>query len=59
VCGVFGNDPANVAEWMHEVLTANPLFAGAFSRIVFAVLDRTDDQFAIRSFSNRFSEKNR
>jgi uncharacterized protein (TIGR02452 family) len=56
---VFGNDPANVAEWMHEVLTANPLFAGAFSRIVFAVLDRTDDQFAIRSFSNRFSEKNR
>jgi uncharacterized protein (TIGR02452 family) len=39
-CGVFRNEPATVAasfrEWLEE-----PRFAGAFDRVVFAILDRT------------------
>ena len=37
-CGVFGNDPGEVAGLFREALTTPP-FAGAFSRVLFAVLD--------------------
>jgi uncharacterized protein (TIGR02452 family) len=43
-CGVFRNDPATVAavfrDWLH-----GPRFAGAFDRVVFAILDRTGCTF--------------
>lgn len=38
-CGVFQNDPAQVAESFRALLTGR--FAGAFDEVVFAVLDRT------------------
>ncbi|QNS02885.1 TIGR02452 family protein [Streptomyces xanthii] len=38
-CGVFQNDPAQVAEAFRALLTGR--FAGAFDEIVFGVLDRT------------------
>ncbi|MGW6840189.1 TIGR02452 family protein [Streptomyces sp. NPDC054958] len=37
-CGVFRNDPAQVAEAFRSLLTDR--FAGVFERVVFAVLDR-------------------
>jgi uncharacterized protein (TIGR02452 family) len=46
-CGVFGNDPAEVAEAFARALTAGPWF----DRVVFAVLDRggaTREAFAAR-----------
>lgn len=54
-CGVFANDPADVAEWFHGALTQNPLFKNAFDRVVFAVLDRTEDQTTFRAFHDRFA----
>lgn len=38
-CGVFRNDPVQVAELFDSALRS-PLFAGAFERVVFAVYDR-------------------
>ncbi|MER7171668.1 TIGR02452 family protein [Streptomyces mesophilus] len=39
-CGVFQNDPAQVAGAFHALLTGEGRFAGHFSRVVFGVLDR-------------------
>jgi uncharacterized protein (TIGR02452 family) len=38
-CGVFANDPPQVARWFREALE-HPTFHHAFERVVFAVLDR-------------------
>jgi uncharacterized protein (TIGR02452 family) len=40
-CGVFANDPEAVAGWFARHLTGEGLFASAFRRVVFAVLDRS------------------
>ncbi|MFJ9551395.1 TIGR02452 family protein [Streptomyces erythrochromogenes] len=40
-CGVFRNDPADVAEAFRGLLAGR--FAGTFERVVFAVLDRKPD----------------
>lgn len=47
-CGVFRNNPAEVATAFRDLL-AGP-FAGAFGHVVFAILDRTRDQRALRPF---------
>lgn len=39
-CGVFGNDPAQVAGAFHDLLTGDGRFAGRFAHVVFGVLDR-------------------
>ncbi len=54
-CGVFGNDPSHIAAWFHDALTKNPLFAGAFDRVFFAVLDRTAQQATFRAFRDRLA----
>ncbi len=54
-CGVFANDPADVAEWFHTELTQSPQFKDAFDRIMFAVLDQTEDQRTFRAFHGRFT----
>lgn len=41
-CGVFANDPADVARWFRDALTLQPRFANAFDRVIFAVLDFAD-----------------
>lgn len=41
-CGVFANDPADVARWFRDALTSQPRFANAFERVIFAVLDFAD-----------------
>jgi uncharacterized protein (TIGR02452 family) len=53
-CGVFRNDPEEVARWFAQHLTGAGLFAAAFRRVVFAVLDRTADGSTIRPFARLF-----
>lgn len=50
-CGVFRNDPAEVAavfvRWLHA-----PAYLGAFDRVVFAIRDRSRDQATLRAFEH-------
>ncbi|MBM3981390.1 MAG: TIGR02452 family protein [Planctomycetes bacterium] len=50
-CGVFRNDPEMIAELFAHALRGR--FAGAFAKVVFAVLD-TGDGETIRPFAERF-----
>jgi uncharacterized protein (TIGR02452 family) len=52
-CGVFRNDPREVAEIFGRWLE-HPRFRGAFDRVVFAVYDRSRDQENLRAFEARF-----
>jgi uncharacterized protein (TIGR02452 family) len=51
-CGVFGNDPEEVAGLLHAALHGP--FQGAFEEIVFAVLDRTEEARFVGPFARRF-----
>jgi uncharacterized protein (TIGR02452 family) len=51
-CGVFKNDPEEIAELFRRALDGR--FAGVFGRVVFAVLDTTADRSAIAPFGRRF-----
>lgn len=53
-CGVFQNDPIDVAGWFHEHLCKQPTLRGAFDVVVFAVLDKTQNLNIIRPFEERF-----
>lgn len=48
-CGVFRNDPADVADWWRRLLDGEG-WAAHFDRVVFAVLDRSKDGGTIRAF---------
>lgn len=39
-CGVFGNEPRDVANYFLQALSPGSIFHGAFKKIVFAVLDK-------------------
>jgi len=52
-CGVFRNDPAEVAAVFADALAA-PRLAGAFDRIVFAIHDRTPARSTLAAFERRF-----
>lgn len=54
-CGVFQNDPEEVAAVFAELLLNGGPYATAFKSIVFAVLDRSDDQAIIEPFRARFA----
>jgi uncharacterized protein (TIGR02452 family) len=54
-CGVFKNDPRTVAEVFGELLASR--FARAFSRVVFAVYDRSETQETRRAFDERFARR--
>jgi uncharacterized protein (TIGR02452 family) len=53
-CGVFRNDPAEVARAFRTHLTDGGRFAGSFERVVFAVLDRHGDSPARLAFAAAF-----
>lgn len=55
-CGVFRNDPAQVAESFATWL-AHPRYAGAFARVVFAVFDRRSGAPAYQAFAQRFAAR--
>lgn len=50
-CGVFRNDPEEVADTFHGLLTG--AFACAFDEVVFAIYDTTGDQGVLRAFQER------
>ena len=54
-CGAFGNDPVMVAEAFASWLDS-PRFQGAFTRVVFAVLNaRASDERNLTAFQERFA----
>lgn len=53
-CGVFRNDPAAVAATFARWL-AEPAYAGAFTRVVFAILDRGGERRTLRAFEQAFA----
>lgn len=55
-CGVFRNDPGDVAAWFRRQLIDNPTFQGMFRRVVFAVLDRDERLGAFQTFVRQFGK---
>ncbi len=55
-CGVFRNDPEEVAELFFQALQADGPYAGVFRSVTFAVLDGTADKSIIRPFERRFGK---
>lgn len=55
-CGVFGNDPADIAQWFADALHDDARFAGAFDKIVFAVLDFADSTPTFNAFREVFAD---
>ncbi|MFJ6997835.1 TIGR02452 family protein [Streptomyces sp. NPDC003090] len=54
-CGVFRNDPAEVAGAFRALLTGAGRFAGHFDEVVFGVLDRTREQYTLGAFRAAFA----
>jgi uncharacterized protein (TIGR02452 family) len=54
-CGVFRNDPREVAEAFHTHLTAGGAFSSVFERVLFAVWDRSPDSVNRAAFAERFA----
>ncbi|PNV31395.1 TIGR02452 family protein [Streptomyces sp. DH-12] len=55
-CGVFRNDPAQVAEAFRASLGPGGRFHGAFGHVAFAVLDRTRDGEVRAAFERTFAD---
>ncbi|MEV2203411.1 TIGR02452 family protein [Streptomyces fradiae] len=53
-CGVFRNDPAEVAGAFRALLAGEGRFAGHFDEVVFAVLDRTREGRTLAAFHEAF-----
>jgi uncharacterized protein (TIGR02452 family) len=53
-CGVFRNDPREVAEAFHTHLTGDGAFSSAFERVLFAVWARTPDSANRAAFADCF-----
>lgn len=54
-CGVFRNDPSEVAAWWRELLEES--FVDSFETVVFAVLDNSVSQTFITPFQNTFADR--
>lgn len=54
-CGVFRNDPAQVAEAFRTLLWPGGRFAEAFEHVVFGILDRTRDRAVRGAFERTLS----
>ena len=52
-CGVFRNDPAEVARWFYEPLAEDARFSSAFGKVVFAVLDFSEELATYNAFKER------
>ena len=54
-CGVFKNNPENVARYFYHHLVENPRLNCFFEKVVFAVLDRSKDGATINTFRAIFA----
>lgn len=57
-CGVFRNDPEEIARWWEELLE-EPEWKGRFGSVTFAVLDSSREQNCYRAFGARFGPRER
>ncbi|WP_033225024.1 MULTISPECIES: TIGR02452 family protein [unclassified Streptomyces] len=55
-CGVFRNDPSQVAAAFRGLLVDGDRFAGRFDRVVYAVLDRTKGATVRGAFERTFAD---
>lgn len=55
-CGVFQNDPAQVAEAFRALLGPGGRFASTFAHVVFGVLDRTPGSAVRAAFARAFAQ---
>lgn len=55
-CGVFRNNPEDVARWWRELLIEEG-YAKAFQKILFAVLDNSKDKKCLQAFERNFETK--
>ena len=51
-CGVFGNNPADVALWWNELLHE---YGGHFDKVVFSVYDRSRNKATLEAFSKIYN----
>ncbi|GHH17374.1 TIGR02452 family protein [Streptomyces lanatus] len=56
-CGVFQNDPVQVAGAFRELLGTGGRFAGAFEQVTFGILDRTPDSPVRAAFVRAFPSR--
>ncbi|MGZ2358080.1 TIGR02452 family protein [Streptomyces sp. 372A] len=56
-CGVFRNDPAEVAGAFRALLTGEGRFAGHFEQVVFGILGRDDDSPTRVAFDRVFGDR--
>jgi uncharacterized protein (TIGR02452 family) len=49
-CGVFQNNPKDIAQYFKDILVENPQWKGIFKHIVFAVYDSSKDKNVLLSF---------
>ncbi|MBV6621838.1 MAG: TIGR02452 family protein [Rivularia sp. (in: Bacteria)] len=54
-CGVFKNNPHDVAGYFYYHLVENTKFSGLFEKVVFAVLDNTKEESIINAFKEKFN----
>ncbi len=52
-CGVFGNDPALIAQIWRDLLLDKGKYEKTFDLVVFAVLDQTKDRAVYRAFEEK------
>ncbi|UTN05035.1 TIGR02452 family protein [Flavobacterium bizetiae] len=52
-CGVFRNEPKDVAHLFKEIITEK--YAGAFKKIVFAIFDNSEKKSNFKHFENAFN----
>jgi len=55
-CGVFQNDPSEIAALFADALVKDSRYIDRFHSVVFAVLDRTTDEQIIKPFRKYFRE---
>lgn len=55
-CGVFKNNPDDVAKWFQHFLKETETFRGAFDHVIFGVLDSTPDLKILKPFQDHFSQ---
>ncbi|MHA1358217.1 MAG: TIGR02452 family protein [Candidatus Helarchaeota archaeon] len=57
-CGVFKNDPADIASYFANYLLEDEGFSRFFTKIVFAILDNSNSQKIVKLFDKTFSSNN-
>lgn len=55
-CGVFRNEPVDIANYFTHYLKNNGKYSNAFEKVIFAVFDKSKDMENVKAFENIFSD---